>query len=84
MGQGKSIGEFDIASILNMTVTPVNEAVIDSKKGKGNKTQKTEITIKGGKDIAKVAKESGKQINSVQKAIGKVTKAPVEFALLQQ
>ena len=41
MGQGKSIGEFDIASILNMTVTPVNEAVIDSKKGKGNKTQKT-------------------------------------------
>lgn len=79
MGQGKSIGEFDIASILNMTVTPVNEAVIDSKKGKGNKTQKTEITIKGGKDIAKVAKESGKQINSVQKAIGKVTKAPVEF-----
>lgn len=79
MGQGKSIGEFDIASILNMTVAPVNEAVIDSKKGKGNKTQKTEITIKGGKDIAKVAKESGKQINSVQKAIGKVTKAPVEF-----
>lgn len=79
MGQEKSIGEIDIASILNMTVAPVNEAVIDSKKGKDNKPQKTEITIKGGKDIAKAVKESGKQINSMQKAIGKVTKAPVEF-----
>lgn len=79
MGQEKSIGEIDIASILNMTVAPVNEAVIDSKKGKDNKPQKTEITIKGGKDIAKAVKESGKQINSVQKAIGKVTKAPVEL-----
>ncbi len=79
MGQEKSIGEFDIASIVKMTVAPVNEAVIDSKKGKDNKPQKTEITIKGGKDIAKAVKESGKQINSVQKAIGKVTKAPVEF-----
>lgn len=79
MGQEKSIGEIDIASILNMTVEPVNEAVIDSKKGKDNKPQKTEITIKGGKDIAKAAKESGKQINNIQKAIGKVTKAPVKF-----